>query len=144
MATFDDPLAAARALEDAEGLSPNQRRFMEEKINEALNTDKAQGLKFVEEREKYVTETTTRVTETYAACRTGYGEYAQWLRDTEPTAKEARKRLDQLHREELNMNRLTVGVHRATEDAERVKADPVAFMSNLRRKYNLAGPMFTF
>jgi hypothetical protein len=37
-----------------------------------------------------------------------------------------------------------VGVERATEDVERVKADPVAFMSNLRRKYNLAGPTFTF
>ncbi|MGC4940773.1 hypothetical protein [Kribbella sp. DT2] len=132
-----DPAAAQQRLDNTEGMSPNQRRAAQEEINEARAWYEQQGLKFVEERERYVTDTSARITNTYATCRTGYEEFAQWLRDTEPTAKEARKRLDSLHREELNMNRLTEGVSRAAEDAERVKADPVGFMTSLRKKYNL-------
>lgn len=132
-----DPEAAQQQLDNTEGLSPNQRLAAQAEINAVRAEYQEQGFKFVEERERYVNETTARITETYAACRTGYQEFAEWLRDTEPTAKDARKRLDELHREELNMNRLTVGVSRASEDAERVKSDPVGYMRNLRRKYNL-------
>lgn len=95
-----DPEAAQQQLDNTEGLSPNQRLAAQAEINAVRAEYQEQGLKFVEKQEQYVAETTARITNTYAACRSGYEEFAQWLRDTEPTAKDARKRLDKLHREE--------------------------------------------